>query len=146
MKKLLLISSITALMTTSTFADNVECGLGSKIIEDKNSVLMQILAVTTNGTSGNQTFGITSRTSGCTKPAKLVSNDKATKFVEANMDALAMDISNGQGESINTLATLLKVEDKAVFTAKLQNNFENIYTSTNVTSAEVIDNIMTAAS
>ena len=107
---------------------------------------MQILAVTTNGTSGNQTFGITSGTSGCTKPAKLVSNDKATKFVEANMDALAMDISNGQGESINTLATLLKVEDKAVFTAKLQNNFEKIYTNTNVTSAEVIDNIMTVAS
>jgi len=146
MKKLLLISSITALMTTSAFADNVGCGLGSQIIKDKNTVLMQILAVTTNGTSGNQTFGITSGTFGCAKPAKLVRNDKAIKFVEENMDALAMDISNGQGESIDTLATLLKVEDKATFTAKLQNNFESIYTNTDVTSAEVIDNIITVAS
>ena len=81
MKKILLISSITALMTTSAFANNVGCGLGSEIISDKNSVLMQIVAVTTNGTSGNQTFGITSGTSGCEKPAKLVNNDKATKFV-----------------------------------------------------------------
>lgn len=106
---------------------------------------MQVFAVTTNGTSGNQTFGITSGTSGCSKPAKIVSNDKAIKFVENNMDALAMDISSGQGESINTLATLLKIEDKVAFTTNLQSNFENIYTSTNVTSAQVMDNIMTVA-
>ncbi|HHH19315.1 MAG TPA: DUF3015 domain-containing protein [Campylobacterales bacterium] len=146
MKKLLLITSITAAITTTTFADNVGCGLGSEIIKDKSSVLMQILAATTNGTSGSQTFGITSGTSGCTKPAKIVSNDKATKFVEENMDTLAMDISNGQGESIDTLATLLKVEDKEAFTAKLQKNFDSIYTSTDVSSAQVIENIMTVAS
>ena len=146
MKKLLLISAATALMTTLSFANNVGCGLGNQVIKDQDSVLMQVFAVTTNGTSGNQTFGITSGTSGCAKPAKLVSNDKATKFVENNMDALAMDISNGQGESIDTLATLLKIEDKASFTAKLQKNFDSIYTSTNVTSAQVVDNIITVAS
>lgn len=146
MKKLLLLSSIVASITSVTFADNVGCGLGSEIIKDKSSVLMQVLAATTNGSSGNQTFGITSGTSGCAKPAKIVSNDKATKFVEDNMDALAMDISNGQGESIDTLAALLDIKDKEAFTAKLQNNFDSIYTSTNVTSAQVMDNIITVAS
>lgn len=145
MTKLLLISAVTTLITTSSFAGNVGCGLGNQVIKDQNSVLMQVFAVTTNGTSGNQTFGITSGTSGCSKPAKIVSNDKAIKFVENNMDALAMDISSGQGESINTLATLLKIEDKVAFTTNLQSNFENIYTSTNVTSAQVMDNIMTVA-
>ncbi|SFV62221.1 hypothetical protein MNB_SV-12-1997 [hydrothermal vent metagenome] len=146
MKKLLLISASTALISTTIFANNVGCGLGNSVIKNQDSVLMQVLAVTTNGTSGNQTFGITSGTSGCTKPSKIVSNDKATKFVENNMDALAMDISNGQGESIDTLATLLKVQDKSAFTAKLQNNFANIYTSSDVTSAQVVDNIITVAS
>jgi hypothetical protein len=146
MKRILIISATTALMTTLSFANNVGCGLGNSVITNQDSVIMQIFAVTTNGTSGNQTFGITSGTSGCTKPDKLVSNDKATKFVENNMDALAMDISTGQGESIDTLATLLKIEDKSAFTAKLQNNFSDIYTSSNVTSAQVIDNIITVAS
>lgn len=146
MKKALLISSITALLSTTLFADNVGCGLGSEIIKDRDSVLMEVLAVSTNGTSGNQTFGITSGTSGCSKPAKLVSNDQATQFVEENMDALAMDISNGKGESLDTLATLLKVNNKEAFTAKLQQNFASIYTGTDVTSAQVMDNIITVAS
>jgi hypothetical protein len=146
MKKILLISATTALLSTTLFADNVGCGLGNSVIKNQDSVLMQVFAVTTNGTSGNQTFGITSGTSGCTKPAKIVSNDKATKFVENNMDTLAMDISSGQGESIDTLATLLNVKDKSAFIAKLQKNFTNIYTTSDVTSAQVIDNIITVAS
>ena len=146
MKKFLLITATTALFSTTLFANNVGCGLGNSVIKNQDSVLMQISAVTTNGTSGNQTFGITSGTSGCTKPDKIVSNDKATKFVEDNMDSLAMDISNGQGESLDTLASLLKVEDKAAFSAKLQNNFGTIYSSTDVTSAQVIENIVTVAS
>ena len=146
MKKILLISAVTAFISTSIFANNVGCGLGNSVIKNQDSILMQVSAVTTNSTSGNQTFGITSGTSGCTKPEKIVSNDKATKFVEDNMDALAMDISNGQGESIDTLATLLKVQNKSVFISKLQKNFANIYTTSDVTSAQVIDNIITVAS
>jgi hypothetical protein len=146
MKKILFISTATALISSTLLAGNVGCGLGNQVIKNQDSVLMQVFAVTTNGTSGNQTFGITSGTSGCAKPAKFVSNDKAVEFVEKNMDALAMDISNGQGESLDTLATLLKVEDKAEFSAKLQNNFGAIYSSSDVTSAQVIENIVAIAS
>lgn len=103
---------------------------------------MQVFAVTTNGTSGNQTFGITSGTSGCAKPAKFVSNDKANEFVAGNMDALALDISNGQGEALTTLATLLNVSNPETFNTVLQANFDKIYTSENVSSANVIDNIV----
>ncbi len=146
MKKILLSTAVTTLMASTLFAGNVGCGLGNQVIKNQDSVLMQVFAVTTNGTSGNQTFGITSGTSGCAKPAKFVSNDKAVDFVEKNMDALAMDISNGKGESLDTLATLLNVEDKAAFSAKLQNNFGSIYSSANVSSAQVIENIVTVAS
>jgi len=143
MKKALLIVATTALLTSASFAnENTGCGLGNQVISNQDSVLMQVFAATTNGTSGNQTFGITSGTSGCTKPAKFVSNDKANEFVAENMDALALDISNGQGEALETLATLLHVSNKDTFTSTLQANFDKIYTSSNVTSADVIDNIV----
>ena len=143
MKKLLFITATTALLTTASFANaNTGCGLGNQVISNQDSVLMQVFAATTNGTSGNQTFGITSGTSGCAKPAKFVSNDKANEFVAGNMDALALDISNGQGEALTTLATLLNVSNTDTFASTLQANFDKIYTSSNVSSANVIDNIV----
>ena len=143
MKKLLFIATATALMTTASFANaNTGCGLGNQVITNQDSVLMQVFAATTNGTSGNQTFGITSGTSGCAKPAKFVSNDRANEFVAGNMDALALDISNGQGEALDTLATLLNVSNPETFASVLQKNFNKIYTSEDVSSANVIDNIV----
>ena len=142
MNKTLLIAAATAMLTTASFAGNVGCGLGNQIIKNQDSVAMQIFAVTTNGTSGNQTFGITSGTSGCAKPAKFVSNDKANEFVAGNMDALALDISNGQGEALSTLATLLNVSNPETFASVLKTNFDKVYTSSDVTSADVIDNIV----
>jgi len=140
MKKILTLAVISA--TTLLAGPNTGCGLGNAVIKTQDSVLMQVFAATTNGTSGNQTFGITSGTSGCAKPAKFVSNDKANEFVAGNMDALALDISNGQGEALTTLATLLNVSNDDVFASTLQANFDKIYTSSNVSSADVIDNIV----
>jgi hypothetical protein len=57
------------------------------------------------------------------------------------MDELAMDISAGKGETLNTVAALMNVENKEDFASKLQANFSDIYTSEKVSSAEVIDNI-----
>ena len=129
-------------LTASVYAnENTGCGLGSLIIKNQNTVVLQVLAATTNGTSFNQTFGITSGTSNCDKPNNFVSNDKLNKFVSENMDELAMDISAGQGETLTTVAKLMNVEDTKAFSSKLQANFTNIYTSENVTSANVIDSI-----
>ena len=141
MKKV--ISLIAAIgLTSAVYAnDNTGCGLGSLIIKNQNTVALQVLAATTNGTSGSQTFGITSGTSNCDKPSNFVSNDKLNKFVSENMDELAMDISAGQGETLSTVAKLMNVEDTKAFSSKLQANFTNIYTSENVTSANVIDSI-----
>jgi len=148
MKKVLGSLAVAAALTSSAFAagnTNTGCGLGSVLLEDQSSTLMQVVATSLNGTSGNQTFGITSGTLNCDKPAKMVGNEKVNTFVAENMDTLAMDIAQGQGESLTTLATLMKVEDKAAFAANLQANFDKIYTSDAVSSATVIDNIVTIA-
>ena len=141
MKKI--ISLIAAIgLTTAVYAnENTGCGLGSLIIKDQSTSVLQALAATTNGTSGNQTFGITSGTSNCNKPSDFVSNDKLNKFVEENMDELALDISAGKGETLETVAKLMNVENNEAFSAKLQSNFTSIYSNENVTSAAVIDSI-----
>ena len=129
MKKI--ISLIAAIgLTTAVYAnENTGCGLGSLIIKDQSTSVLQALAATTNGTSGNQTFGITSGTSNCNKPSDFVSNDKLNKFVEENMDELALDISAGHGETLSTVAKLMNVENNVEFSAKLQSNFTNIYSN-----------------
>ena len=141
MKKIITLIAAIGLTTSIYANENTGCGLGSLIIKDQNTVALQVLAATTNGIFGNQTFGITSGTLNCDKPSNFVSNDKLNRFVAENMDELALDISAGQGETLSTVAKLMNVEDSSTFSSKLQANFTKIYSSENVTSATVIDSI-----
>jgi len=146
MKKLIVSIAAVAALSSSAFAganSQTGCGLGSMVFKTTpDSALLFCIQALLNGTSGNQTFGITSGTSGC-KKAKLVMNERAQEFVASNMDQLAKEIAMGHGESIDTLAELLSVEDKASFALGLQSNYKGIYTSENVEMAEVLDNIAT---
>jgi len=147
MKKILVsVVAFVALSTSAVATPNSQtgCGLGSMVIKDNSSAVMLALQATTNGTSGNQTFGITSGTSGC-KKVKLVMNERAEEFVASNMDILAKEIAVGHGESIDTLAELLEVQDVATFSASLQSNYNSIYTSQKVEMNDVLDNIATTS-
>ena len=95
MKKIVVSALAVLALGTSAFAgvnSQTGCGLGSMIIKDDSTAVMLSLQATTNGTSGNQTFGITSGTSGC-KKTKFVMNERAEEFVASNMDTLAKEIN-----------------------------------------------------
>jgi hypothetical protein len=123
--------------------NNYGCGLGSIVFEGQDGLVSQVCAATFNGTSGNQTFGITTGTSNCKQYDTVWASKKLNAFVADNMDNLARDIAMGNGEYLNTLAVLLEIphEVRADFYAKLQTNFSNIYTSNNVSHVDVIKNI-----
>jgi len=143
MKKILLSTAATILLATSAMAtvnNQTGCGLGSQLIKDDSSAVMLSLQATSNGTSGNQTFGITSGTSGCEK-TKFVMNETTQRFVASNMDQLSKEIAMGHGEAVQTLAELLEVENKSAFIATLQKNYNSIYTSSNVKMSNVLDNV-----
>ena len=140
MKKLVMTGLLTGVIATSSFGANTGCGLGYQLFGEQKGIVSQILTGTTNMSSFTQWFGITSGTSGCSKASGLVNND-THKFVDDNMDKLALDISKGSGESLNTLAVLLKVEDKEAFSLKLQENFDKLFTSEDITSGQLIENI-----
>ena len=142
---LLFVGLMVVGFSTALFADqkNYGCGLGSMAWEGNDGLISQVSAATTNGTFGNQTFGITSGTSNCTQYDTWTSNEKVNVFVTDNMDNLAKDIAKGKGEHLDTLASLMNIpqKDRVAFGSKLQKNFSRIYTSESVTATEVIRNI-----
>ncbi len=123
--------------------NNTGCGIGTIVFKGQDGLLSQVFAATTNGTFGNQTFGITFGTLECEKPAAFASNERLNKFVSDNMDNLAMDISKGSGEYLSTLAVLLDtpIEERSAFYSTLQSNFSNIYATCDVTHVDVLNNI-----
>ncbi len=143
MKKIVLGAVAALVLSTSAVAgvnSQTGCGLGAMIIKDDSSAVMLALQTTFNLTSLNQTFGVTFGTSGC-KKVKLVMNERAEQFVAANMDQLSKEIAMGKGESVDTLAELLDVQDKDAFATSLQSNYNSIYTTEKVEMADVLDNI-----
>lgn len=125
--------------------DNCGCGLGTLIFEDQNDGLMsQTAAATTNGTLGNQTFGITSGTLGCEKFKTFTMNEKLDIFVAENMDNVAADIASGQGETLEAIADLAEVgaENRGGLYAMLQDNFDVIYPNAQTTHEEVVRKIV----
>ena len=148
MKKIILIALALCLTTTPmVFAanqDNCGCGLGTMVMEGKDGLVFDLLATITNATSGNQTFGITSGTLGCEQNSKIAMNDKVDTFVADNMDNLAIDIASGQGETLDALAEIAEIDSsaKADLYATLQMNFDNIYSSSDISAQDVSAKIL----
>jgi hypothetical protein len=131
-KKLLAVVSVAALFPAAAMADNVgNCGWGTKLFDGQSGVAPQVLAVTTNGTFGNQTFGITSGTSGCTQDGTVRSNWKTALFIDGNREALARDMSVGSGEALDSLAALVGVaaSDRDAFNRAAKANFARIFSN-----------------
>jgi hypothetical protein len=129
-KKLLAVVSVAALFPAAAMADNIgSCGWGAKLFDGQSGVAPQVLAVTTNGTFGNQTFGITSGTSGCTQDGTVKSSWKTALFIDGNREALARDMSVGSGEALDSLALLMGVEaqDRDAFNRAVKTNFARIF-------------------
>ena len=143
MKKLVAVAAVAALFPAIAMAqqNNVgSCGWGSKVFEGQSGIAPQVLAVTTNGTSGNQTFGITSGTSGCTQDGAVRSTWKTAMFIDGNRENLARDMSVGSGEALDSLAHLLGVEaaDRAAFNRIARDNMQRIFPKDNAQTEQVV--------
>ncbi len=144
MKKVLGSLVLASVLTSSVFAaanSNVGCGLGSKLI-DKQGLIWNLLQITTNTSTGTQTFGITSGTSGCSWQG-LVMDTRVQEFVASNMDTLSKEIAQGKGESLDTFVELLQVEDKEAFKVALQENYNKLYANKDAQMADVLSNAAT---
>lgn len=139
MKKLIALMLLAG--SSVAMADqDVGCGLGTVLFEGKSGVAPKVLAATTNGTYGNQTFGITSGTLGCKADGVISSRARLSMFMGTNSERLARDMSVGHGESLNVLADLMgvKEQDKSLFFQTAKANFSTIFAADNQTAGQVL--------
>jgi hypothetical protein len=124
-------------------ASSAGCGVGTILFEGQQGIAPQILAVTTNGTFGNQTFGISSGTLGCTQDGVVRPPTQVRMLLMSSLDNLATDVARGEGETLDSLAQAMAIEnaDRPVFFAALQDNFTRIFPSESVSADEVITSI-----
>lgn len=137
---------ILCLLPVAAMADNVGgCGWGSKLFDGQKGIAPQVLAVTTNGTSGNQTFGISSGTSGCTQDGTVTTTWKSAAYIDSNMNKFAKDASRGQGETITSLASLIQIPaaKQELFAQTLQSNFATVFPTQDASTPEVLAGLRT---
>jgi hypothetical protein len=129
---LLVLTLSIALMAPAVWAATygmAGCGLGALVFENKNDQVSQVLAATTNGTFGSQTFGITSGTSECTADGVIRSERAQEAFAEVNFENLAQDMAKGQGEHLAAFVQLLGCSEANVgdFGRLTQQHYQQIF-------------------
>ena len=118
--------------------DSTGCGLGSMAWRGQSGILPQVAAVTTNGTFGTQTFGITFGTSGCDPNGRVTGGTQkmVLAFLENNLEQFAMDAAAGQGETLTTLAGIMNMDEKTVAEKSYQ-HFAVLFPNENVDAVDV---------
>jgi hypothetical protein len=116
------------------------CGLGTMLFQKDNTTWKQILAATTNGTFGNQTFAITSGTSNCTQGGVMKAEREQAAFAEVNFQDVKANMAAGGGEFLSSFATLLGCEEssKQALAHMTQEKFETLVPSTSTTPVQML--------
>jgi len=115
------------------------CGLGSMLFKEDKPV-HQILAATTNGTFGNQTFGITTGTLGCTSGGLIKASKEREVFTATNFRALEKELAAGKGQYSASLAAMTGCKADA-FQAFAKQRYEKILPSDKTTPEELLLNL-----
>ena len=107
---------------------------------------VQILMATSNGMFGNQTFGISSGTLGCTNDGKWWAHQKTIMFAELNYETLTEEIAQGRGEHLASLATLMGIphDRHALFFALAQERYESLRELSDRSPATLVDELSDA--
>jgi len=133
--KLLAIALVAGFAANAAAYGAAGCGLGSMVFKDNSET--QILAATTNGTFGSQTFGMTFGTSNCNNKGLVKLSMQRESFIEANLRDLSREVAAGKGEFVNNLAKLYNVtpENTPKFVNLLQTNHNVIFASNSAQNA-----------
>ena len=115
-----------------------DCGWGNMLFEGQAGIGPHFLASTTNGTSGNATFGMTTGTNGCSANGTL--SYGGTSLLGSIMGEFSEDVARGEGEALNAVAVMYGIEqqDRATFATAMHANFQTLFPSEDVTAEEVM--------
>jgi len=118
------------------------CGWGSLLFEGQSGFVPHFAATTTDGTSGNRTFGMTSGTNGCSVDGKLTY--KGASMLASMMDEFSEDAAKGEGEALTAVSVVMGVqpEDREKFAQLTHDNFNTIFPSQDVTAKQVYSSLL----
>ena len=148
MKKLVLLGALAGILFSVPAVYAVGnhpmagCGLAYMLFaKDNNSKGTQILAGTTNGIYGTQTFGITSGTSGCTEDGALAFNKEVEVYASINLTNLSEEMAKGEGEYVIAFTSLLGASDETrpAMLKFFQVNYTKFFPSEETNSIEMLD-------
>ncbi|HEX4047255.1 MAG TPA: DUF3015 family protein [Elusimicrobiota bacterium] len=134
-----LVAALGLAAGASAAQNDAGCGLGAQLFKE-NRPVDQILAATTNGTFGTQTFGITTGTLGCTSGGLIKTAQERRVFTAANFAALQQELAAGSGQYEASLAALTGCRAEP-FAAFAKARYEKLIPSAKTTSDELLNNI-----
>lgn len=141
-RQLLLIAALSLAFGTSAWAtnDGPGCGLGSQLFKGQSGVVPHVLAATTNGTSGNATFGMTSGTSGCKQDNVVLREKEQEAFVATNLGTLNQEMAQGQGQHVTALASLMGCPTAVYgeFAQMSQDSYGTVFAQSDVKAGTVL--------
>lgn len=118
------------------------CGLGSLVFKS-DTMMEQVLAATTNGTSYSQTFGISTGSSNCQMTKADLAAQEQEVFLSTNLASLEKDVSAGGGQFVEAFAKVLGCDGTgqySQFLAVSRANYARIFS--NVDAGLVYDQYM----
>ncbi len=126
--KTLLVFALSVFSSAAFAAGDAGCGLGSIIIKD-NTKVMQVLAATTNGTFGSQTFGISTGTSNCSSKGLVMNEKSAQMIAESNLPSLKVEGARGNGSTLSAFGLALGCKEESLdrFGATMKKNYSNVF-------------------
>jgi hypothetical protein len=141
MRSILVLISSFSLFSFSAFAADSSsgCGLGWEVTQ-KQSLVSSAIRSTTNAILPN-TFSMTFGTSGCQKHSVVKNESEQMYFVEANLDQLALDMAQGDGEYLRGFAAVMGCESAyGDFSSFVQKQYPEIF-SGSVTPTRVLQQV-----
>jgi hypothetical protein len=117
------------------------CGWGNALFEGQSGTATHVLAGITNVTTGNNTFGMTTGTNGCSTSGTLSYGGESV--VSAIMDEFSEDVARGEGDAMDTVAVVYGVDahDRDTFAKVMHENFSTLFPGEDVTAEELMASI-----
>ena len=122
-------------------AGGAGCGWGQALFDGQSGTATHVLAGITNAITGNNTFGMTTGTNGCSTTGTLSYGGESV--VSAIMDEFSEDVARGEGDALDTVAVVYGVDtqDRDVFAKVMHENFSTLFPSEDVTAEEMMASI-----
>ena len=134
-------SSVSSVANAGAAGGDGGCGWGNALFKGSEGTATHVIAATTNDFLGNNTFGMTSGTNGCSTKGSLSYGGEA--MVSSIMDEFSEDVARGEGDAMNTVAIAYGVDkqDRDTFAKVMHENFTALFPSEDVTAEEMMASI-----